>query len=219
MPRPWELLQLARKALPAGDRRDAPLELPSLTDTIPWGGTVVKYLPRTSRERDLVVADVAVHAERLGATSRTAQRAGEVAHEFLMNAMYDAPVDGLGNSLFAHDRKQDVSLGREHAPTLRVGGDGMTFAVQIRDPFGGLDRATLLRSIRRGRAAAGGGQQVLDTSNGGAGLGLFRCYAAAQVLAVEVIPGHATQITAWFDLDIPPREARRVPTSLHLFLP
>jgi len=40
----------------------------------------------------------------------------ELAHELLMNAMYDAPVDVQGRPKYAHDRKQSITLDPEEAP-------------------------------------------------------------------------------------------------------
>jgi hypothetical protein len=213
MPRPWELSWLVRRITSASA---AP---PHVQDLVLSGATLVKYRPQTSRERDLVTGEVQSLAERAGASSRIAQRAGEIAHELLMNAMYDAPVDHYGNLLYAMDRKQELTLAPDEVPTFRFATDGMLLGLQVIDRFGRLQRSHVLDGIARGRAAAEGGGSFLDTSAGGAGLGLSRIYTSATSMLVDVAPHRHTSVTVLLDLDIQPREARIVPSSLHLFVP
>jgi len=211
MPRSWELALAARRITHPG------MGAPRLSEMVPWGSTVVKFRPRTSHDRDVVVAEVATLAERAGAANRLAQRVGEVAHEMLMNAMYDAPVDAHGDPLYAHDRKQDIQLQDDHAPTFRFAADGVHVALQVVDRFGGLEREHVLRGILRGRAGGSGDAGVIDTSGGGAGLGLYRIYTRSTIMIVDVDPRHYTSVTAFFDMDVNPREARSLPVSLHLY--
>lgn len=89
-------------------------------------------------------------------------------------------------------------------------------ALQIVDPFGRLERHHVLDGILRGRKAGGGGE-VLDTSGGGAGLGLSRIYSQSTAMIVYVERGRSTSVTSFFDLDVSPRDARTMPVSLHLF--
>src|SRR5690606_26923750 len=123
---------------------------------------------------------------RAGASSRIAQRVSEVAHEMLMNAMYDAPVDEEGVPKYAHDRKQDLSLEEAEVPAFRLAADGINVALQVVDPFGGLRREHVLSGILRGRSAAQGEAPAVDTSNGGAGLGIYRIYSQSTVMITDV---------------------------------
>lgn len=210
MPRPWELALATRRITEGGGAA------PRLGELFAWGSTVTKYRPRTSAERDAIVAEVGILAERAGTSARMGQRVSEVAHELLMNAMYDAPVDDEGTPLHAHDRKADIALAERDTPTFRFAVDGIHVALQCVDPFGGLRRHHVLDGILRGRRG-GEGAAVLDTSNGGAGLGLYRIYSQSTVMVTDVDPGHYTSVTAFFDLDVNPREARSLPVSLHMF--
>lgn len=209
-PRPWEVAIATRRiVVPSAGA-------PRLSELFTWGATIAKYRPRTSHERDLVVAEVGTLAERAGAGPRVAQRIGEVAHELLMNAMYDAPIDESGRPRYAHDRKRDIELYTPEVPTFRFASDGLHIGLQVVDPFGRLTRSHVLRGIERGRRGNGEGP-ILDTSGGGAGLGLYRIYAQSTVMLVDVVPERYTSVTAFFDLDKSPREMRSVPISLHLY--
>jgi hypothetical protein len=214
MPRPWEIALAARRII----NPHAPS--PRLSDLLGWGATVVKWRPRTSDDRDRVVAEVAHWAERAGAGARLSERLAELAHELLMNAMYDAPIDADGNARYAFDRQQDIVLDDAEVPTLRLGTDGVHIAVQASDPFGGLRRYHVIAGILRGLEARKGSSPpgtILDTSFGGAGLGMLKIYSAGAVLLVDVEPGAATTVTSLYDLDVNPREFRSLPASLHFF--
>jgi hypothetical protein len=213
MPRPWELTLATRRIF------DPTAHAPRLSELFSWGSTVMKFRPRTSRDRDTVVAEMSTLAERAGASARVCQRVGEVAHELLMNAMYDAPVDDQGNPLYAHDRKSEIELAEHHTPTFRFASDGVHVALQVVDPFGRLRREHVLDGILRGRGAADSGNEVLDTSFGGAGLGMSRIYTQSTVMVVDIEPQKYTSVTTFFDLDVSPRDARTMPVSLHLFDP
>jgi hypothetical protein len=137
-----------------------------------------------------------------------------------MNAMYDAPIDGRGRPRYTHDRRRDLVLEESEIPTLRLGTDGAHLALQAHDPFGGLRRHHVFEGITRGlsaRAADASRGDVLDTSRGGAGLGMLKIYAAGAVLVIDVAPTSSTMVTSFWDLDVNPREFRSLPASLHFF--
>lgn len=206
MPRPWEVALATRRLV------DRDVAAPKLGELFTWGATSVKFRPRTTRDRDHAVAEVSDLSERAGAQPRVQKRIAEVAHEMLMNAIYDAPVGADGAPKYAQDRRQDVSLSTEEAPTFRFATDGLQVALQVVDPFGRLTRNHVIGGILRGRSST-----QLDTSNGGAGLGLYQIYSQSTVVIVDVSPNHYTSVTTFFDLDVAPREARSMPVSLHLF--
>ncbi|AKT36901.1 hypothetical protein [Chondromyces crocatus] len=215
MPRPWEIALSVKRLL---NPLAAP---PRLSDMLSWGATIVKWRPRSSDERDRAVSEVSHWAERAGAPTRIAERLGELAHELLMNAMYGAPIDRRGRPRYSHDRKQSLTLEENEIPTLRLGTDGERIALQAHDPFGRLRRHDVFEGITRGLSArevsGGPDDQVLDTSRGGAGLGMLKIYSAGAVLLVDVTPRSSTLVTSFYDLDVNPREFRSLPASVHFF--
>ncbi len=210
MPRPWELALAVRRALHQAET------MLHLTELFVGAPVTTKYASQTSADRDSICGELVGLAERAGATDRMLGRIGEVSHELLMNAMYDAPVNHYGESRYAHDRRASIALEDHEVPSARFATDGTLVAIQVTDPFGRLTRAHVLASIARGQANSAG-DAVIDASNGGAGLGLWKIYSQAAITIVDVIAGHSTSVTAVFDIDIAPREARTMPGSLHLF--
>lgn len=173
--------------------------------------------PRTTRELNDIVEGIPALARRAGATARLAQRVGVVAHELLMNAMYDAPVDESGVVKYSQDRSQDITLAAKETPRFRFATDGALLILEVSDPFGRLTRERALdRLAACARAEAERGADApLDSSHGGAGLGLFRIYRSCVCLLVHVEWEQRTRVTAVFDLTLKPRDMRALDASLH----
>jgi len=208
--RPWELSYVVRRAI-------AP-EQPSPTsvDLLLWGASSVVWHPRTSFDRDQTVRAVEVVAMRFGISNRLAAAAADAAHELLMNAMYDAPVDATGRPRYAANRQSEIDLEPHEVPTLRLTVDCSHLSLDVTDPFGRLDRASLFGGILRGRAGRSGRpDEVLDLAQGGAGLGLFNLFSSAAVLRVEVAPGRQTLVSWTLDRTVVQREQRALPRSLY----
>ncbi|MCB9686577.1 MAG: hypothetical protein H6738_08250 [Alphaproteobacteria bacterium] len=213
MPRPWELLFVARRLT------DPMVSVPKLADLLAFGAHISRWRPRTADDRDRATEEVSALLVRSGVAARAADRAGEVVHELLMNAMYDAPVDGWGQARYAADRRQDVILDEAEIPTLRLGFDGVTVALEVHDPFGRLRDEHVLDGIVRyaNNQTPVGGAPTLDTSHGGAGLGMGQIHAASMVFVSEVRPLESTRMLWFFDADVNVRDTRGMPSSLHLF--
>jgi hypothetical protein len=204
-PRDWEVLMVARRLL-------APCAPPPLPAYLDWGFTALEIEVGSSSERDLATARVGELVETLGLPKRVGDQFGELAHELLMNAMYDAPVDVQGRAKFAGDRKAAITLEPNERPTLRAGTDGSRLVVQVTDPFGRLERRHVVESLARGLA---GGE--MDQSRGGAGLGMMVCHNASSAMFFDVARGRHTEVTALLELDLNQRELRTQARSLHFW--
>jgi hypothetical protein len=212
IPRPWEIALATRTILWPGPDHTA------LGDIFTGVPAVATLHPRGPQDREHAIRQVSGLVERAGGADRTAARIGEVAHELIMNATFDAPVDSRGEPHYAFDRREQVVLKDREIPVFQFATDGMLVALQITDPFGRLTRDHVLSSIDRGRQAGRtSSAEIVDRSQGGAGLGFWRVYSSSAVTIVDITPGHSTTVTAVFDVDVAPREARTMPPSLHLF--
>jgi hypothetical protein len=203
-PRAWEVTMLARRLAGA--------PAPSLGAYLAWGFSAVEIDVRATADRDLAAARIQDFVAALGVPRRIAELFAELGHELIMNAMYDAPVDAYGRAKYAADRKADIVLADHERPALRIATDGTRLVLQIRDPFGRLERRHVVDGLARGVA---GGE--LDRSHGGAGLGLMMCHNASTALWFDVVPGRHTEVTAVFELDVNLRELRTQAKSLHFW--
>lgn len=203
-PRAWETLMVARRL---GDGWSGP---PPLSAYLDWGYQAIESDVRTTADRDLAVAKMQELISSLGVPKRVAEMFGELGHELIMNAMYDAPVDASGRPRYAADRKADLVLEPHERPHVKLGTDGSRLVLQVRDPFGRLERRHVVEGLARGLA---GGE--MDQSHGGAGLGMMVCHNASSAMVFDVQRGKHTEVTAMFELDMNLREFRTQAKSLH----
>ena len=204
-PRPWELVMAARRIARPVD--DVPFSA-----YLDWGFTGFQEKIPTTAARDAAVDKVQRFISHMGVPKRVGELFGELAHEMLMNAMYDAPVDASGRPKYAQDRKANLSLEGSEQPLLRLASDGSRLAIQVIDPFGRLQRKHVFGGLMRGLA---GGE--MDQSHGGAGLGMVVCHNATVAMFFDVVAGKKTEVTGIFDLDLNLREFRSHAKSVHYF--
>jgi hypothetical protein len=203
-PRAWEITMLARRL--------QGVPTPPLSAYLDWGFSAQDIEVRGSRDRDAATGKIHDFVAALGVPRRVAEMFAELGEELLMNAMYDAPVDAAGRPKYAADRKASIDLPAHERPALRIATDGTRLALQIRDPFGRLERRHVFEGLARGLAS---GEQ--DRSGGGAGLGMMVCHNASSALFFDVLPNRHTEVTALFELDTNLREFRTSAKSLHFW--
>ncbi len=205
-PRPWELMMVLRRAIDPGAGP------PSLAAYLDWGFTGFEEHVGSTAQRDQVVQRVQDFVLALQVPKRLGEMMSELAHELLMNAMYDAPVDAHGRPKYAIDRKAEITLAPDEHAVLRLATDGTRVVLQVRDRYGGLLRRHVVDGLARGLA---GGE--MDQSHGGAGLGMAVCHHNALAMFFDVSRGRHTEVTAMIELDLNLREVRTLARSLHLF--
>ncbi len=203
-PRAWETLMVARRLAGAPA---APL-----AGFLDWGFSSLDLHVGKTADRDSAVAQVQLFVGALQVPKRVSEMFGELAHELIMNAMYDAPIDAHGRPKYAADRKAAIELVDGERPTVRIATDGSRLVLQVRDPFGRLERTHVVEGLARGLA---GGE--MDHSHGGAGLGMMVCHNASSALFFDVSHGRYTEVTAVFEVDMNLRELRTAAKSLHLW--
>lgn len=206
-PRPWELLMVSRRLLAEQHAAVVPREA-----FVDWGHTAFEQVVHSSAERDAAVATIQDRVSALQVPRRVAEMFGELAHELIMNAMYDAPVDAQGRPKYAANRKAELRLEDRECPTVWLATDGSRLVLQVSDPFGRLQRTHVVNGLARGLS---GGE--MDQSHGGAGLGMMMCHNSAALLVFDVRRGIRTEVTAVFELDLNLREFRTQARSIHYF--
>lgn len=205
----WELRYIARRLL-------APKELPPhLGALLGWGATTIHWAPSTTRQQRDIVVRIETLGPRLGLTSAQSASLSVAAHELTMNAMYDAPVDREGNVKYALERRQDLALLPNEVGSLRFTVTGNFIALDMIDPFGRLPRGRFFEAVLRGHRNMKYGRLDLDTTHGGAGLGLHTLYNTGSILRAEVHPGRLTHVSWVLDREAPKRGFRKLPRSLY----
>jgi hypothetical protein len=124
-----------------------------------------------------------------GLSPRVIGSVNDVLEELVTNALYDAPVEA-GYFSEAVPRTEDVELPRERACEISYGVENGTVFLRVSDTFGALKRARLMAVLNRCNTDT----VSLDESRGGAGLGMWRVFSLASMIAITVHPGCLTDI-------------------------
>lgn len=179
-----------------------------------WGAEVRELDVVSSDQRLELISSVEKYFEELGIRRSNRDRASLVMEELLMNAIYDAPTDDKGNSVYNHlDRKTKVELAPEHQAKLRYATDGMLMAVSVQDPNGSLKGETILNYLESCYTGEAGKFQV---NKGGAGRGLHQIIENSDLVVFNIRTGVTTEVIALFNVD--QKGSVDKEPSFHLFI-
>jgi hypothetical protein len=199
--RPWELTYAMRRLM-------YPAEEPPLMGTLlAWGATTVSWMPSNTAQQQRMVDLIERTCVSLGIERRVADVVGTAAHELSINAMYVPQ----GSELL---RSEELALGPEQAPEIRLTIDGSYISIDCTDKFGALTRQAFFDAIARGRRSA---LRDEGSPTRGAGLGLHTLFAAGSVLRAEVLPGKLSLVSWAYDRARTGRTRRQTPRSLWFF--
>jgi CRP-like cAMP-binding protein len=179
-----------------------------------WGSKFEVQFARYSDKRLEMIEKMKEHFKSFGVRSSMLDRVHTVTEELLMNAIYDAPSDGHGKSIFNHlPRTEKVELTPEQQAVLKYGTDGFFIAVSVSDPFGGLTKEIVMKyleSVYSGQAGS------LNKEKGGAGRGIHMIIENSDLTIYNVQKGIKTEIICLFNLD-KGKEEESKPT-FHFFI-
>ncbi len=161
------------------------------------GTTIQEHLLADISERAGCARQVLEFAGRSNVPRRLHAHIEQCLDEMAMNALYDAPVDSHGQQVFAHvPPRQRINLTIDQTVLVQYASDGVYFGLAVRDAFGSLSRANVLRVLYKGFHAT----EKLDRKASGAGLGLYLMLRGVAGLYFNTIAGVATEVVCLFDL-------------------
>lgn len=168
-----------------------------------WGTKLTSITLTRASQRPQLVGDLAEEVRARGQSARVASMAMLVTDELLSNAVHNAPIDAAGTRYRAElARDAEVELDARHQVVLRWGCDGRYLAIEVTDPFGSLDRDTILNALV---------QNDVKDSGSGAGMGIALTYRSCDHLVFNLAPGKRTEVIALIDVRFPHSE--RIPAS------
>ena len=168
-----------------------------------WGTDLATTTITRASQRAELIAEIDEQVRARGQSARVASMAMLVADELISNAVHNAPVDGAGTHYRKElPRDQELELDADHEILVRWGCDARYLAIEVTDPFGSLDRDTILAALAK---------NDVRESGSGAGMGVALAYRSCDHLVFNLAPGKRTQIIALIDVRYPPTE--RLPAS------
>lgn len=191
-------------------------DLFGLEKYLSWGVETQTLTIKSSKQRPELLAQVDAYFERLGIRRGNRDRIRVVLEEMLMNAIYDAPVDANGKSLYNHlPRSHELNLSTDQQGVVRFATDGMLVAVSVQDPFGSLKGSTILRYLEHNYS--GHADEINPQENkAGAGRGLHQIVENSDLVVFNVDPGKKTEAIALFNVEV--KESTDKNPSFHLFI-
>ncbi|MFW5871825.1 MAG: cyclic nucleotide-binding domain-containing protein [bacterium] len=179
-----------------------------------WGTEFFRHKITGSEVRSELIDKMNAHLKRIGVRSSHLAHIDLVAEEMLMNAVYDAPVDKEGNSLYNHvQRSEKVELEPQQQGRFKFGCDGMHVAISVSDPFGRLEKNTVLSylsTLYRDNSI----EMNAQTDKAGAGRGLYLIIRSSDLVIFNVSPGKRTEVISLFNIER--NEEQQIP-AFHFF--
>jgi len=164
-----------------------------------WGTDIQSKKLTNSKDRNDMREEMLTHFRSLGIRGALLDRVQVAIEEMMMNAIYDAPVDIEGKSLFNHlPRTTEIRLHEKQQPDIRFGCDGNLLAVSIQDPFGALPREVIIKYLQSCYNNQAG---IMNTDKGGAGRGLHQILESCDWTIFNIKPGERTEVIGLFDID------------------
>lgn len=177
-----------------------------------WGVDIQAKKVTSSTDRLKLKDDMVSYFKRLGIRTTILDKMHLVAEELLMNAIYDAPTDKTGKTLFNHlSRKTEVTLDSHLQSVIKYGCDGIYLAVSVTDPFGSLTKDIIINYLD---SCYSGNAGSLSAGKGGAGRGLHQIVENSDLTIFNVKPGQRTEVISIFFTEINKKEPN---PSFHYF--
>jgi hypothetical protein len=174
----------------------------------PEGMTVARQRIRRLRDVQHAAEAASLVVQEAGGSKTASQLAADVLHELAVNALLDAPVDEQGTPKYAHRRTEVQEVDAEDACELGLAVDGARIYLEAVDRFGRLTTGPFARALQ-----SYGGRVQVNSSGGGAGLGLRRMIEHSDAIAVRVVRGRESRVLCAVDLGDTRRRAA-LPKSL-----
>jgi CRP-like cAMP-binding protein len=167
-----------------------------------------------SGDRAKLIEKVDSFLSDVGVRKTIRGRCESVIEELLMNAIYDAPTDTEGKSIYNHlPRTESVELSAEQFGQLRYATDGVLVALSVTDPFGSLKAEVILDYLH---SCYSGNAGIFNKQKGGAGRGLHQIIENSDLVVFYLSPSLRTEVIALFQVDQKANPEKN--SSLHLFI-
>jgi hypothetical protein len=151
--------------------------------------------PLRSTDKPAAIETVLKFLEEVKFHPRIAAKIAGAADELLMNAIFDAPTDEQGRSIYDEEpRTTEIPLQGRQSVEMQVGFDGKYAAVLVSDQFGSLNPKVLREKLAKNFASP----EYVPLESAGAGLGIFTVFHSGGSLFFLVRKGARTDALVFF---------------------
>lgn len=158
--------------------------------------TLKNFSLKTSQQKQATVEEVKNDLISLGFSIRLATLISNAVDELLMNAIFDAPVDDSGSTLFSKTaRSESFLLTGQQKVELKMGFDGSYVALSVSDQFGSLNSEKLLSHLSKLYTFE---SYQVRSSLEGAGIGLATVFYSGGSFLFASEQGKRTEVTVFF---------------------
>jgi hypothetical protein len=162
-----------------------------------------------------LIEEMISYFQKIGIRSSILSRCQVAAEEMLMNAIYDAPVDRDGKSLFNHlPRTTEVQLSMGQESVFRYASDGVLLAISVEDPFGSLSKDIIVKYLE---SCYQGNAGVFNKEKGGAGRGLHQLIESSDLTVFNVVKGVKTEVISILNIESALKKKDSRPTFHYFF--
>ena len=180
-----------------------------------WGVQIHTQQVRHSNQRPYLIEEMISYFQKIGIRSSILSRCQVAAEEMLMNAIYDAPVDRDGKSLFNHlPRTTEVQLSMGQESVFRYASDGVLLAISVEDPFGSLSKDIIVKYLE---SCYQGNAGVFNKEKGGAGRGLHQLIESSDLTVFNVVKGVKTEVISILNIESALKKKDSRPTFHYFF--
>lgn len=181
-----------------------------------YGATPIAYEVTSSLQKDPLLNALSEYATNIGINKRIISAVAGVADEFLMNAIYNAPIYENGVRPYARQaRTIPVELKRDESCFFSFASDGTQFILSVRDRFGSLTPEKIRSYLQRCFAH---GDNQIEQKQGGAGMGFYFIMENLNKLVVNISPGRGTEFIGIIDISGTYRDYVEQFKSFHIFV-
>lgn len=176
-----------------------------------WGVELREHRITDSAQREILIDQMTEYFDSLGIRSSLKRKYHVIAEELLMNAIYDAPIDQNAIPRYNHlSRTIPVHLTPDEQGVFRYGFDGNWIAISVEDPFGALERSTVLEYLSRCFTVGVSIEPIVG--KGGGGNGLFQLIQASTVVIFNVQSGFKTEVIALLNTNSLEAKTKKMPS-------
>ncbi len=151
---------------------------------------------KKSTEKPAVLKALTEYLLRTGMNTRATALITNAADELLLNAFYDAPIDGLGKPIYAATpRNTPLEPTADKAVEFKIVQDEHTLGLSVTDNYGSLDRAKIMAALTKSYRSE---EYRPKTNSASAGLGLNDSFIHSGGMLFCWEPGTRSEIMLFY---------------------